>query len=65
MAGRYYTGAPLYPFGFGLSYANFTYSGLTITPSAVKPGSDDSFVVSGTVTHTGGMASDEVVQVYV
>ena len=60
---RYYSGTPLYPFGFGLSYANFTYSDLAITPNVVKPGSDTGFEVSATVTHAGGMASDEVVQV--
>ena len=61
---RYYSGTPLYPFGFGLSYANFTYSGLVISPSVVKS-DQESVVVSGTLTHTGGQASDEVVQVYV
>ena len=61
---RYYSGTPLYPFGFGLSYANFTYSSLVISPSVVKS-DQESVVVSGTLTHTGGQASDEVVQVYV
>jgi beta-glucosidase len=60
---RYYTGTPLYPFGFGLSYANFSYSGLTVSPSTLGPG-DGAFTVSMTVTHTGGPASDEVVEVF-
>jgi beta-glucosidase len=59
----YYTGTPLLPFGFGLSYANFTYANLTVTPSVLGP-SDVSFTVSATVTHTGGMVSDEVPQLY-
>ena len=32
----YYTGTPLYPFGFGLSYTNFSYSNLTISSSNVN-----------------------------
>ena len=46
---------PLYPFGYGLSYTTFEYSDLTIT------GTDISF----TVTNTGTMAGDEVMQLYV
>ncbi len=42
----YYSGVPLYPFGFGLSYANFTYSDLAVTPSTLAP-TDEAFVVSG------------------
>lgn len=48
----------------GLSYANFTYTGMSVSP-AVLPPSADAFNVSAVVTHTGGkLASDEVVQVY-
>jgi beta-glucosidase-like glycosyl hydrolase len=68
---RYYTGAPLYPFGFGLSYANFSYGGLAVTPAALGPG-DAGFTVTATVTYTGPAAAgsgfslpaDEVVQLY-
>ena len=60
---RYYSGTPLFPFGFGLSYANFTYAGLSVSPGTLRP-LDDSFTVSATVTHTGGPASDEVAQLY-
>ncbi len=59
----YYQGTPLFPFGFGLSYANFTYSALSIQPAVLKPG-QSSFVVSATLSHVSGLASDEVVQVY-
>lgn len=60
---RYYAGTPLFPFGFGLSYANFTYSGLSVVPSTLGP-ADAGFTVSATVKHAGGLASDEVPQLY-
>jgi beta-glucosidase len=59
---RYFTGAPLYAFGFGLSYTTFRYRGLTL-PSAVAVG--DSVPVSVEVTNTGSRAGDAVVEVYV
>lgn len=59
---RYFTGLPLYPFGYGLSYTTFTYSGLKLDKS-VKSG--QTVHVSVTVTNTGNRAGEEVVQVYV
>jgi beta-glucosidase len=50
---------PLYPFGYGLSYTHFTYSGLKVQPS--KDGGAD---VSFTVKNAGMVAGDEVPQVY-
>jgi beta-glucosidase len=50
---------PLYPFGYGLSYTNFAYSGLKI--NRVPDGGLD---VTVTIKNTGPMASDEVPQVY-
>ena len=64
MAGRtyrYFTDTPLYPFGFGLSYTNFTYSGLRVSE---KINTGDKISVSVTVTNTGKMDGDEVVQLY-
>ena len=58
---RYFSGTPLYPFGYGLSYTTFTYSGLEV-PSRVAAGGEVSVKV--TVTNTGKMAGDEVVQLY-
>jgi beta-glucosidase len=59
---KYFTGKPLYPFGHGLSYTSFSYSNLVI-PKSVKAG--DPVKVSATVTNTGKLSGDEVVQLYV
>jgi beta-glucosidase len=59
---RYFTGQPLWPFGFGLSYTTFKYSGLTLTTAAIAAG--DPLEVTVTVTNTGALAGDEVVQLY-
>jgi beta-glucosidase len=59
---RYFEGQPLYPFGHGLSYSRFTYSGLSI-PRTATAGSP--LTVSVEVKNAGAMAADEVVQVYV
>jgi beta-glucosidase len=59
---RYFTGTPLYPFGYGLSYTTFAYSGLTVPTTPVAAGS--SVVVEATVTNTGSRAGDEVAQLY-
>ncbi|MEN3332254.1 MAG: beta-glucosidase [Blastocatellia bacterium] len=65
MAGRtyrYFTGAPLYPFGYGLSYTRFTYSKLEV-PKRAKTGAN--VTVKVRVTNAGKLAGDEVVQLYV
>jgi beta-glucosidase len=59
---RYFTGQPLYSFGFGLSYTTFTYRSLQIVPANVKPG--DSVSVQVEVENTGQRSGDEVVQIY-
>jgi beta-glucosidase len=59
---RYFTGKPLYPFGYGLSYTSFAYSDLSLPPAAVQAG--DPVAADVTVTNTGKRAGDEVVQVY-
>jgi len=59
---RYFQGKPLYPFGHGLSYTTFSYSDLTLPQAAVNAG--DPVEADATVTNTGEVAGDEVVQLY-
>jgi beta-glucosidase len=59
---RYFQGTPLYPFGYGLSYTTFSYSGLSGPTGAVAAGSPVSFDV--TLTNTGRRPGDEVAQLY-
>lgn len=54
---------PRYPFGYGLSYTSFQYDGIKLSKSNIKP--DESCTVSVDVTNIGGMAGQEVVQLYV
>jgi beta-glucosidase len=59
---RYFTGQPLYPFGHGLSYTKFAYSGLKLDKSSVAP--DGSVQATVTIRNVGKRAGDEVVQMY-
>ncbi|MDX2077829.1 MAG: glycoside hydrolase family 3 C-terminal domain-containing protein [bacterium] len=59
---RYFTGEPLYPFGYGLSYTQFDYSDMSCSHKQISAG--DVVAVSVTVGNRGDMAGDEVVQVY-
>ncbi|HLX84192.1 MAG TPA: glycoside hydrolase family 3 C-terminal domain-containing protein [Terriglobales bacterium] len=59
---RYFEGKPLYPFGYGLSYTTFTYSGLKLPKRAIRP--SDSLTAEVTVTNTGKREGDEVAQLY-
>ena len=58
---RYFDGKPLYAFGYGLSYTTFAYSHLRL-PSTIAAG--DYVPVAVTVTNTGSVAGDEVLEVY-
>jgi beta-glucosidase len=58
---RYFTGKPLYPFGYGLTFTTFTYSGLKF-PSALKSG--DPLAVDVTVKNVGKREGDAVPQAY-
>jgi beta-glucosidase len=60
---RYFNGAPLYPFGFGLSYSNFKYDGLKLSAKQIRSG--ETVKVSVNVTNTSSRAGEEVVQLYV
>jgi beta-glucosidase len=55
--------APLFPFGFGLSYSEFRYSDLAQSAKEIGPGGR--IDLSVTVENTGGVAADEVLQLYV
>lgn len=59
---RYIEKAPLYPFGYGLSYNNYEYSNLVLSKNEVLTG--DSLDVTVTVKNTSAMLGREVVQVY-
>ncbi len=59
---RYFDGKPLYPFGYGLSYTTFKYTNLNLPTQAVAAGKPLTAAV--TVSNTGKVAGDEVVQVY-
>jgi beta-glucosidase len=60
---RYLESEPLYPFGFGLSYSRFEYSGLGV--SKIELSGDDSVDVTVDVTNVGLRTSDEVAELYV
>lgn len=54
---------PRFPFGYGLSYTEFQYSGLTLEESTIAAG--DPVKLSFSVTNTGSMTGHEICQVYV
>jgi beta-glucosidase len=56
------TCAPLYPFGFGLSYTTFAVSNLRLSATSMSP--RGKLTASIDVTNTGSRAGDDVVQLY-
>ncbi len=61
----YFSGEPLYPFGYGLSYTTFDYSNLQTSADALAADNKASITVSVDVKNTGQRDGDEVVQLYV
>ncbi len=55
---RYFTGKPTHPFGFGLSYTSFSYSGLSVVQT------NNQVTLRLNITNTGNRDGDEVVQLY-
>jgi len=54
---------PLFPFGYGLSYTSFEYSGLSLSKNSITK--NETFTVSVDVKNTGKFAGEEVVQLYI
>lgn len=59
----YFKKKPLYPFGYGLSYTRFNYSGTTLNDRVIERG--DTLRVCFNLKNSGDMDGDEVVQLYV
>jgi beta-glucosidase len=59
---RYFSGEPLYPFGYGLSYTTFQYSDANTSADSIT--ADGTVTISAKVTNQGAMDGDEVVQLY-
>ncbi|MGC2090345.1 MAG: glycoside hydrolase family 3 C-terminal domain-containing protein [Candidatus Acidiferrales bacterium] len=60
---RYFTGQPLFPFGFGLSYARFEYSALELSSTELDAGS--SLEVEADVRNASPRDGDEVAELYI
>ncbi len=60
---RYFRGTPLYTFGYGLSYSTFSYSNARVDRATIVAG--ENAMASVDVQNTGGVAGDEVVELYV
>ena len=58
---RYFTGQPLYTFGYGLSYTTFTFSGLNL-PRSIDAGQP--ITIHADLKNTGSRAGDEVAELY-
>lgn len=59
----YFKEKPLYPFGYGLSYTRFNYSGTTLNDRVIERG--DTLRVCFNLKNSGNMDGEEVVQLYV
>ncbi|MGB6194628.1 MAG: glycoside hydrolase family 3 C-terminal domain-containing protein, partial [Terracidiphilus sp.] len=59
---RYFTGKPLWGFGYGLSYSAFKYGPLKLSAATLEVG--EPLTATVTVTNTGSMSGDEVVEAY-
>lgn len=62
---RFFEGEPLFPFGHGLSYTRFGYSGLRLAAGAGNVSRDGAVDLELDVTNQGTRQGDEIVQLYV
>ena len=65
MAGRtyrYFSGDPLYPFGFGLSFTHFRYGHVEVSSAQIRTG--ENLHVSVEIKNSGAIGGDEVVELY-
>jgi len=60
---RYFSGDVLYPFGYGLSYTDFSYSSLQI--SRANDGSHSTIILTATITNTGSRDGADIAQLYI
>jgi beta-glucosidase len=60
---RYFNGPVLYPFGYGLSYAKFRYTGLRLSSASIAAGAG--VTASVTIQNTSAIAGDEAAELYV
>jgi beta-glucosidase len=60
---RYFSGKPLWGFGYGLSYSTFKYGPVTLAQDTLKAG--DPLTATVTVTNLSNIAGDEVVEAYI
>lgn len=60
---RYFNGKPLYPFGFGLSFSNFTYEWIKQPKQSFSE--NETIECTFKIKNTGKLGGDEVAQVYV
>jgi beta-glucosidase len=57
------SGEPLFPFGYGLSYTTFSYSDIRLSKTQLT--GNEKLIASITLTNTGRLAGEEVVQLYI
>jgi len=62
---RYMEEEPLYPFGYGLSYSQFAYTGLSLSSDQFDIAKDEALQVRVDLTNQGELDGEEVAQLYI